>query len=55
MPAGAGIPGSIAGSPLAGAGARGVGEVAAVVGHQLVCRSGEVAISIRSAFWRRIA
>jgi hypothetical protein len=26
-----------------------------VVGHQLVCMSGDVAISIRSAFWRRIA
>ena len=48
-------PGLDRGQPLARAGARGVGEVAAVVGHQLVCRSGEVAISIRSAFWRRIA
>ena len=50
-----GHPGLDRGQPRAGARLRGPGEVAAGVGHQLVWRSGEVAISIRSAFWRRIA
>ena len=60
VPAGSGIPGSIDGRPLPATATplaqqlRAVEVVArAALGHgQLTCMSGEVAISIRSAFWR---
>ena len=60
VPAGSGIPGSIEGRPAPGlrdarAQQLRAGEVvarAALCHRQLTCMSGEVAISIRSAFWR---
>ena len=57
VPAGVGIPRSIAGRPRpAWAAARRSilrPAVLAAAPHQQVIRSGDVAISIRSAFWRR--
>ena len=59
VPAGVGIPGSMFGSPFPATAAPRRSSAArlkslhrAAPGHQLTCMSGEVAISIRSAFWR---
>ena len=66
VPAGSGMPGSMAGRPRPGLGRGAAQQLGAassslaaarlgIVLMQLVWRSGEAAISCRSAFWRQAA